>query len=109
MPETGKMLVELAGSAALAFAWERYPGKDTFKLAVESNPLAAMEHYHVGLISIIAARYAPKKYSPYLDGLGVGLIISEAGQAEPFGWNHATFGASTIIGLTLASILALSI
>ena len=107
MPETAKMLVGLAGSAALAFTWERYPGKNTFKLA-EANPLAALEHYHSGLVSMIIARHT-KKYAPYLDGLGAGLIISEAGQAEPFGWNHPTFGASTIIGLTLASILALSL
>ena len=105
MPEVKKIAIGLAGSAVLAFAWERYPGKNTFKLA--DNPLAALEHYHLGLISMIVARHT-KKYAPYLDGLGAGLIISEAGQAEPFGWNHDTFGASTVIGLTLASILALS-
>ncbi len=107
MNRTDKMLVGIAGSAALSIAWDLYPGKDTFKLAVASNPLAVLEHYHTGLFIMIVARHT-KKYGPYLDGLGAGLIASEAGQAEPFGWNHPTFGASTIIGLTLASILALS-
>ncbi len=107
MPETGKMLIGLGASAALAFAWEQYPGKNTFKLA-ETNPLAALEHYHAGLLSMIIARHT-KKYAPYLDGIGAGLIVSEAGQAEPFGWNHPTFGAGTIIGLSLMSILALSL
>jgi hypothetical protein len=105
MNRTDKMLVGVAGSAVLSIAWDLYPGHNMFKLA--DNPLAVVEHYHIGLITMIAAR-TTKKYGPYLDGLGAGLIASEAGQAEPFGWNHPTFGASTIIGLTLASILALS-
>jgi len=105
MNQTEKMLVGVAGSAALSIAWDLYPQHNQFKLA--DNPLAVLEHYHVGLVTMIIARHT-KKYAPYLDGLGAGLIASEAGQAEPFGWNHPTFGASTIIGLTLASILALS-
>jgi len=107
MKNTAKMLVGLAGAAGAAYAWERYPGKDAFKLA-ETNPLAFMEHYHTGLISMIVARHAGK-YAPVLDGFGAGLIISEAGQAEPFGWNKPTFGASTITGIILSSILALSL
>ena len=107
MKNTAKMLVGLAGAAGAAYAWERYPGKDTFKLA-ETNPLAFLEHYHIGLISMIVARQTTK-YAPYLDGLGVGLIISEASQPEPFGWNHPTFGASTVTGIILSAILALSL
>ena len=107
MKNTAKMLVGLAGAAGAAYAWERYPGKDAFKLA-ETNPLAFMEHYHTGLISMIVARHAGK-YAPILDGFGAGLIISEAGQPEPFGWNKPTFGASTVTGIILASILALSL
>jgi hypothetical protein len=107
MPETGKMIAGLATAAGLSIAWSMWPQHNQFKLA--ENPFAAIEHYHIGLISLIAARAAPKKYAPYLDGLGVGLIVSEAGQEQPFGWNHSTFGASTVIGLTLTSILALTI
>lgn len=101
------MLIGVAGAAGAAYAWERYPGKNTFKLA-ETNPLAFLEHYHFGLISMIVARQTPK-YAPYLDGFGAGLILAEAAQPEPFGWNHPTFGASTVTGIILASILALSL
>jgi len=107
MKNTAKMLVGLAGATGVAYAWERYPGKDAFKLA-ETNPLAFLEHYHWGIISMIVARQTPK-YAPILDGFGAGLIISEAGQAEPFGWNHPTFGASTVTGIILSAILALSL
>jgi hypothetical protein len=107
MPETGKMVAGLAAAAGVSIAWSMWPQHNQFKLA--DNPLAVIEHYHIGLISLIAARAVPKKYSPYLDGFGAGLIVSEAGQEQPFGWNHTTFAPSIVIGLTLASILALSI
>lgn len=108
MLDTKKMLVGLAGSAGICVAWELYPEKNQYKLAkLEGNPLAVMEHYHWGLISMIVARHTTK-YQPYLDGLGAGLIVAECTQSDPFGINKPIFGASTVLGIVLSSILALS-
>lgn len=108
MPETKKILIGVGASAVLSVAWELYPQKNQYKLAkLEGNPLAVFEHYHIGLISMITARYTTK-YQPYLDGLGAGLIIAECVQSEPFGINKPTFGASTALGLGLTVALILS-
>jgi hypothetical protein len=50
----------------------------------QKSPLAFVEHYHYGLASLIAARYAGK-YAPFLDGFGIGMIGVEAGGKNPFG------------------------
>lgn len=108
MDTTAKVLVGVAGAAATALVWELAPQKNEYQIAkLEGNPLAVMEHYHWGLISMIAARYT-KKYQPYLDGFGVGLIVAEAAQPEPFAINKPYFGASTAIGLLLTGVLVLS-
>jgi hypothetical protein len=94
MDEKVKLLLG-AGAAALAnVAWNSWPGHEAFKLAAlkatsltgepQKSPLAFIEHYHYGLASIIAARYAGK-YAPLLDGFGAGMIGIEAGGENPFG------------------------
>ena len=108
MPETKKILAGIGASAVVSIAWELYPQKNQYKLAkLEGNSIAIFEHYHWGLMSLIAGRYV-KKATPYLDGLGAGLIVAECAQAEPFGINKPTFGTSTTLGLVLTIILALS-
>jgi len=108
MPETKKILLGVGASAVVSVAWELYPQKNQYKLAkLEGNPLAVFEHYHWALMSLIAGRYV-KSVSPYLDGLGAGLIVAECAQPEPFGINKPTFGASTALGIALTAILALS-
>jgi hypothetical protein len=59
MPETAKMIAGLATAAGLSVAWSMWPQHNQFKLA--DNPLAVLEHYHLGLISLIVARGTPKK------------------------------------------------
>jgi len=109
MPETKKILVGVGASAVASVVWEMYPQKSQYKLAkLEGNPLAVFEHYHWGLMSIIAGRYV-KSVSPYLDGLGAGLIVAECTQSDPFSINKPTFGASTGLGIVLTVLLALSL
>ena len=84
MENSTKALIGVGASAVVAGAWELYPNKQYYRLAISKSPLAFIEHHHWGLASIIVARYT-KKYQPYLDGFGVGLIASETVQSEPFG------------------------
>ena len=84
MENSTKALIGVGASAVVAGAWELYPNKQAYRLAITKSPLAFVEHYHWGLASIIVARYT-KKYQYYLDGLGVGLIASEAVHPQPFG------------------------
>src|SRR4030043_76286 len=101
MPETKKILVGLGGSAVVCVAWELYPQKNQYKLAkLAGTHLAVFEHYHWGLMSLITGRYV-KSASPYLYGLGAGLIVAECAQPEPFSINKPTFGASTVLGIVL--------
>ena len=109
MPDAKKILAGVGGSAVVTVAWELYPQKSQYKLAkLAGNPLAVFEHYHWGLVSLIAGRHV-KSLSPYLDGFGAGLIVSECAQVAPFGINQPTFGVSTALGIVLTSILLLSL
>jgi len=108
MPETKKILIGLGASAVVSVAWELYPQKNQYKLAkLAGSPLAVFEHYHWGLMSLIAGRHV-KSARPYLDGLGAGLIVAECAQPEPFAVAEPYFGTSTAIGIVLTTILALS-
>ncbi len=84
MENTTKALIGVGASGVVAGAWELYPNKQAYKLAVSKSPLAFIEHYHFGLASIIVAQYT-KRYQYYLDGFGVGLIASEIVHTQPFG------------------------
>lgn len=108
MPETKKILVGVGASVVVCVAWELYPQKNQYKLAkLAGSPLAVFEHYHWGLMSLIVGRYV-KSASPYLDGLGAGLIVAECAQPEPFAVTKPYFGASTALGIALTVILVLS-
>jgi hypothetical protein len=107
MPETKKILVGLGASAIVSATWQVVPTSNQYKLALAESPLSFLEHYHFGIVSLIAGRVC-KNYSMYLYGFGGGLIVAECAQPEPFGINKPTFGASTALGLVLTTILALS-
>jgi len=108
MPETKKLLIGLGASVVASVVWQVVPTSNQYKLALAQSPLSFIEHYHWGLVSLIAGRYS-KKGEPYLDGFGAGLIVGESTQANPFGIGKPTFGASTALGIALTTLLALSL
>jgi hypothetical protein len=71
---------------------EGFPAAEVTELPPEGkNVLSFLEHDHFGLAAIIAGRAAPPKYSPYLYGLGAGLIASEFTQDHPFGIGKSAY------------------
>lgn len=84
MKDVGKVAVGMGLSATASYVWTLIPNNTTFTLA--SNPLAFVEHYHWGLASMIVAKKAKKakKYAPYLNGFGLGMIVIEGASPQPF-------------------------
>lgn len=107
MKNAGKFAVGAGLSATASYVWTLVPANETFTLA--SNPLAFLEHYHVGLVSLIVAKKVKraKKYAPYLNGFGVGTIIIEGVGANPFavGKPLEQVFPSTILGAGLLWVL----
>lgn len=106
--DTRNFMLGVGSSLAATMAWELIPIHNQYKLAqLAGNPLAVVEHYHIGLVSLIIAPHV-KGAKPYLIGLGGGLIASEAINENPFAVGKPTFGASTALGMFLTAILAIS-
>lgn len=84
MDKIAKFFIGVGASATASYIWTQIPGNETFTLA--SNPLAFLEHYHAGLASMIVAKKVKraKKYKPFLNGFGVGIIVIEAASPQPF-------------------------
>lgn len=84
MKNAGKFVVGVGLSASASYVWTLIPNNTTFALA--SNPLAFIEHYHWGLVSMIVAKKVKraKKYASYLNGFGVGMIVIEGASPQPF-------------------------
>lgn len=84
MKNVGKLAVGAGLSATASYVWTLIPNNNTFALA--SNPLAFIEHYHWGLVSLIVAKKVKraKKYAPYLNGFGVGMVVIEGASPQPF-------------------------
>jgi len=108
MDSKTNFVVGLGGSAVAEIVWQAIPAHSQFKISLqpETSPLAFIEHYHVGLGSILASKFT-EKYSKVLQGFGAGFIILEAMQQQPFGYGKS---AEQVIGnLTLTGILGLLI
>lgn len=83
MDNSTKTLIGAGAGVAVAVAWEFYPQKNIYKLD-PTSPIAFLEHHDWGLVSLIVATQT-KKYQPYLNGIGIVLILSELVQDHPFG------------------------
>lgn len=107
MKRLAKFAIGAGLSATASYVWTLIPGNTTFSLA--SNPVAFLEHYHWGLVSMVVARRAKfaKPYKPYLNGFGLGMILIEAVGSQPFaiGKPPEQVVPATIIGLTLLALL----
>lgn len=103
MKNLGKTVAGIGAGLTASYVWTLVPANETFKLA--SNPLAFMEHYHWGLASMVVAKRVKraKRYKPYLNGFGAGLIAVEAFGSQPFaiGKPPEQFYPSAIIGTVL--------
>lgn len=84
MKNVAKVAMGVGLSATASYIWTMIPGNQTFALA--SNPLAFIEHYHWGLVSMIVAKRAKiaKPYKPYLNGFGAGMVVIEAFSTQPY-------------------------
>ena len=107
MDNSTKTIIGAGAATTVIVAWEFYPQKNIYRLDPTTSPLAFLEHYHFGIGSLIVGRVV-KKYRPYLYGFGGALIIAESLQSNAFGIGKPTFGASTVLGLALTTVLALT-
>jgi len=100
-----------AGTAVVGDAiWRSIPGTGAFAVPPESkNVLSFVEHYHWGLVSLIAASRI-KKYSMFLNGIGAGMIMTEAASSTPFGYGKSAYELQGSIALAsfLGGLLLIS-
>ena len=105
-------MVGVASAIATDVAWRLYPDNAKFKLKLteEKSPLAFLEHYHYGLVSLSIGR-CWKQYSSFFDGFGGIMMMLEAFQTQPFGIGKTSWEkkgnvqtTSFLIGVLLASI-----
>jgi len=68
--------------------------------------LDVLEHYHWALLALIFSKFLP--LGCVLRALGIYLLISEMLQTHPFATKSTHFWQSTVIGIVLTSLLALS-
>ena len=113
-----RFLIGLAGALGAVVVWELIPGHEQFALQQgsripataepEKSPLAFLEHYHLGMASLIAGKAVPK-YSPYMYGFGAGMISSEFFQDHPFGIGKTSqeMKGNLATAIVLWSILAI--
>jgi len=114
----GKFGIGAITSIALNYAWLSWPESRKFKLELlrlttpvegepEKSPLAFLEHYHFGLLSIIIGKIINSKLSPYLYGFGSGLIFSEVLGDHPFGIGKSEYEVrgNIILGSILFGLL----
>ncbi len=95
-----------AGSAIMGDTiWRNIPGTGSFAVPPEGkNALSFMEHYHWGIISLLAAsRIKNRSASMFLNGVGAGLIMTEAASSTPFGYGKSAYELQG--GIALASFL----
>lgn len=116
MNDSVKLFAGLGASLIANVAWNSWPGHEAFRLKalsltsptgeVEKSPLAFIEHYHWGLASLIAGRYAGE-YHALFDGFGLGMIASEAGSANPFGYGKTEWEVkgNVVLGCLLTGLL----
>jgi len=112
---------EFAIGSAIAlginYAWISWPESKKFKIELmrltsidgepEKSPLAFLEHYHWGLISLIAGKILRNELSPYLYGIGSTLIFLEILGENPFGIGKSEYEVrgNIILGSILFGIL----
>jgi len=117
MNKTDYVLVGLGASVVTNVAWNLYPERQKFKLQLykltspeepEKSPLAFVEHYHWGLVSLCVGRLVPK-YSGIFDGFGLGMIASELVEPNPFGIGKTEYEVrgNVILASVLGSVLLL--
>lgn len=116
MDKESEALIGVGSSVLVSAAWNLYPNREAFKLPLfklssftgepEKSPLAFLEHYHYGLASLISARTF-KKYSAYLDGFGLGMILSEFFQNNPFGLGKTLYELTGNLSLTIGLLAVL--
>ena len=68
--------------------------------------LDVLEHYHWALLALIFSKFLPLGCA--LRTLGIYLLISEMLQTHPFAIKSTHFWQSTVIGIVLTLLLALS-
>lgn len=68
--------------------------------------LDVLEHYHWALLALIFSKFLP--LGCVLRTLGIYLLISEMLQTHPFAIESTHFWQSTVIGIVLTLLLALS-
>jgi len=68
--------------------------------------LDVLEHYHWALLALIFSKFLPLGCA--LRTLGIYLLISEMLQTHPFAIESTHFWQSTVIGIVLTLLLALS-
>lgn len=108
MKNVGKFAVGAGLSATASYVWTLIPNSDMFSLS--ENPLAFLEHYHWGLVSMNVAKHAKfaEHYKPYLNGFGVGMIAIEGLGSQPYGVGKVPWevvGNITLGGLLVVALL----
>jgi hypothetical protein len=73
MEEVYKFYLGIGGAFLSDYVWKRLPGSSAFSLAAGDvkSPLAFVEHYHLGMASMILAPFR-KMEKMFLYGLGRG-------------------------------------
>jgi hypothetical protein len=89
-------------SASASYVWTLIPNSNNFAY----SPLAFIEHYHWGLASFVVGKNV-KKYSSYLNGFGMGMIVVEAASPQPFGVGKPP--EQVIGGIALGGVLVLAL
>lgn len=99
---SGPLIGVLIGLSADT-AWNNWPRHEEFRLG--DNPLAFLEHYHVGLAAILADKWIGLSGVGY--GFGATLIALELGQNQPFGAGKPI--EQVIPNLILGTLLTIAI